>query len=67
MAYSDAGRMADAIALHESVFKIREAKARGPDHPETLTSRQNLATVYHSAGRTTQAITYLYERTLKAE
>uniref|UniRef100_UPI0005933943 tetratricopeptide repeat protein n=1 Tax=Nocardia paucivorans TaxID=114259 RepID=UPI0005933943 len=35
------------------------------EHPDTLTSRNNLATAYHSAGRLTEAIE-LYERTLTA-
>jgi tetratricopeptide (TPR) repeat protein len=35
----------------------------GPDHPDTLTSRNNLAAAYQAAGRTAEAIA-LYERTL---
>jgi Tetratricopeptide repeat len=35
----------------------------GPDHPDTLASRNNLAGAYESAGRVEQAIP-LYERTL---
>ena len=35
----------------------------GADHPQTLTSRNNLAYAYQSAGRLDQAIP-LYERTL---
>jgi serine/threonine protein kinase len=37
----------------------------GPDHPDTLTSRHNLASAYRDAGRTAEAIR-LYEATLKA-
>jgi hypothetical protein len=37
----------------------------GPDHPDTLTSRNNLATAYRAAGRTGEAIT-LHEQTLAA-
>ena len=35
----------------------------GPDHPDTLTTRNNLAFAYHSAGRFNEAIE-LYERVL---
>jgi len=35
----------------------------GPTHPDTLTSRANLAHAYHTARRMTEAIT-LFERTL---
>ena len=35
----------------------------GPDHPNTLASRNNLAGAYESAGRLTEAIT-LYEQVL---
>jgi hypothetical protein len=37
----------------------------GPDHPETLGSRNNLANSYQAAGRTSEAIT-LHEQTLAA-
>ena len=43
--------------------KLREAKL-GPDHPDTLISRNNLATAYRAAGRTAEAIA-LHEETLK--
>ena len=64
MAYLAAGRIAEAITLHEATLKLREAKL-GPDHPDTLTSRNNLAAAYLAAGRTAEAIT-LFEATLKA-
>ena len=35
----------------------------GPDHPDTLTSRNNLATAYQAAGRAAEAIP-LHEQTL---
>ena len=38
--------------------------ALGPDHPQTLASRNNLANAYMSAGRTSEAIA-LHEATLK--
>ena len=37
----------------------------GPDHPHTLTSRNNLAIAYQEAGHTGEAIT-LHEQTLAA-
>ncbi|TQD43372.1 tetratricopeptide repeat protein, partial [Actinomyces johnsonii] len=36
----------------------------GPNHPDTLTSRNNLANAYQAAGRLDEAIT-LYEQTLE--
>ena len=47
MAYLAAGRTAEAIALHEETLKLEEAKL-GPDHPDTLTSRNNLAVAYQA-------------------
>jgi len=35
------------------------------DHPDTLTTRDNLATAYRAAGRTAEAIT-MYEQNLAA-
>jgi serine/threonine protein kinase/tetratricopeptide (TPR) repeat protein len=63
VAYFAAGRMSDAIALHEETLKLRTSKL-GPHHPDTLTSRNNLATAYNSAGRTADAIA-LHEETLR--
>jgi hypothetical protein len=44
------GRFADAAALHEEALRRMEA-ALAPDHPSTLISRNNLASVYESLGR----------------
>ena len=41
----------------------REAKL-GPDHPDTLVSRHDLAVAYYAAGRSSEAVT-LFEATLK--
>ena len=49
--YLDAGRTAEALALHEANLKPYESKL-GHDHPDTLTSRNNLAAAYRAAGRT---------------
>jgi tetratricopeptide (TPR) repeat protein len=65
MAYLDAGRLAEAIALLEPMLKLSESKF-GPDHPETLVIRGNLATAYRQAGRTAEAIG-LHEATLKLQ
>ena len=35
----------------------------GPDHPNTLTARANLASAYHAVGRLTDAIA-VFEHTL---
>ncbi|MGW5317833.1 tetratricopeptide repeat protein, partial [Nocardia thailandica] len=61
-AYESAGRLAEAITLHEQNLTESE-RVLGPDHPTTLTSRNNLASAYESAGRLAEAIT-LYEQTL---
>jgi Tetratricopeptide repeat len=55
-----AGRTAEAIPLHEKTLADRE-RVLGPDHPNTLGSRNNLAHAYNAAGRTAEAIP-LYEK-----
>jgi tetratricopeptide (TPR) repeat protein len=44
-----------AVSLGEEVAAARE-RILGPDHPDTLTSRNNLAIGYRAAGRTAEAI-----------
>ena len=44
-AYQDAGRLADALPLFEETLRRRQA-TRGPDHPQTLRSMNNLARAY---------------------
>jgi tetratricopeptide (TPR) repeat protein len=61
--YRFAGRLPEAIALFEGTLKLREARL-GPDHPDTLASRNNLAEAYRAAGRLSDAIALL-EGTLK--
>ncbi len=46
VAYQAAGRTDEAIKMHEATLKQQESKL-GPDHPDTLTSRNNLAAAYH--------------------
>jgi tetratricopeptide (TPR) repeat protein len=53
---------AQAIAVGEPLLADRE-RVLGPDHPDTLTSRNNLAGAYQDAGRAAEAIG-LHERTL---
>ena len=52
----------DSIELYEQVLAERE-RVLGPDHPDTLTIRNNLAGAYKSAGRLGEAIE-LYEQVL---
>jgi tetratricopeptide (TPR) repeat protein/tRNA A-37 threonylcarbamoyl transferase component Bud32 len=52
-----------AVERHTKARAVREAKL-GPDHPDTLTSRNNLAGAYLAAGRTAEAIA-LFEGALK--
>jgi hypothetical protein len=49
LAYWEAGRAAEALPLFEQTLPDRE-RVLGPDHPDTLGSRNNLATAYHQAG-----------------
>jgi len=53
-----------AIAIGEPLAVDLE-RLLGPDHPDTLSARNSLATAYHSAGRTADAIP-LVEQTLAA-
>ena len=63
-AAEESGRLNDAIPLHEETLKAR-AQILGPNHPDTLTSSNNLADAYRAAGRLNDAIP-LHEETLKA-
>uniref|UniRef100_UPI002025011E tetratricopeptide repeat protein n=1 Tax=Frankia sp. CiP1_Cm_nod2 TaxID=2897161 RepID=UPI002025011E len=56
------GQPGQAMALLQRALTLDE-RLLGPDHPDTLTSRNNLAYAYESAGRAAEAID-LYERTL---
>jgi len=57
-----AGRyQAAAAALERSLTDLE--RVLGPDHPDTLTSRNDLAVAYQDAGRRGEALP-LYERTL---
>ena len=58
---TDLGLPNEALALRGALSVVEEVL--GPDHPDTLTSRGNLAGAYESAGRLDEAIT-LYEQTL---
>ena len=49
--------------MHEETLKLMTSKL-GPDHPDTLTSRNNLAAAYWRAGRLDRSVP-LFEETLK--
>jgi tetratricopeptide (TPR) repeat protein len=51
-----------AVALHEQVLADRE-RALGPDDPDTLAARNNLAVAYQTVGRIDEAIA-LHEQAL---
>ena len=63
VAYQDAGRIDEAIALHEQNLED-STRILGPHHPSTLTARNNLALDYRDAGRIDEAIA-LHEQNLK--
>ncbi|OLO58777.1 hypothetical protein BKH24_09835, partial [Actinomyces oris] len=48
--YQAAGRLDEAIALHEQNL-TDHTRIQGPHHPHTLTTRNNLAIAYRAAGR----------------
>ena len=58
---TELGRPQAALSLSDAVHLL--AKTLGPDHPRTLTARNNLANAYRSAGKLEQAID-LHKRTL---
>jgi len=58
------GNAADAITLLTRSYQTRAARL-GPDHPDTLTTRNNLGVAYLTAGRASEAIPLL-EATLEA-
>jgi hypothetical protein len=50
VAYREAGRAADAIPLFERTRAALE-RLMGPDHPDAVTARNNLACVYEEVAR----------------
>ena len=62
VAYAEAGRSSEAIALLERNLAQCE-RVFGDTHPSTLSCRNNLAAAYEASGRLTEAIPLL-ERTL---
>jgi serine/threonine protein kinase len=61
--YHGLGLYDKAVQAHARAVSVRRS-ALGPDHPDTLTSRHDLALGYRRAGRITEAIA-LHEQTLK--
>jgi len=61
--YSGLGLPEKAVEVFRNARAVREA-ALGPDHHDTLASRNNLAVAYDAAGRTSESIA-LHEETLK--
>src|SRR5437870_12350301 len=59
-AYQAAGRLADALPLHEQALQRFRANL-GPDHRDTLGSLHRLAVAYRDAGRLAQAEKLLVE------
>jgi tetratricopeptide (TPR) repeat protein len=57
-AYQGIGKYEFAIRHLSAAWELRTAHL-GPDHPETLTALNNLATAYQKAGRTAEAIQLL--------
>ena len=59
---TDLGMPQLALTLTDSVTQARDTL--GPDHPDTLASRHNLAGAYHDAGKLDEAIN-LFEQSFK--
>jgi tetratricopeptide (TPR) repeat protein len=62
-AYLAAGKLGLALPLFEETLKLSKARL-GPDHPDTLDSRNNLAVVYQAVGKPDLALP-LFEETLR--
>ncbi len=52
--WTDTRGPVNAIAIYEVLLPIRE-RVQGAEHPDTLTTRKNLAVVYREAGRVEDA------------
>ena len=59
------GKYDQSMAIFNKVFEIRK-HTLGPEHPDTLGSRNNIASLYQSTGRFEEAIEH-YEISLKAD
>ena len=55
LAYEEAGRSGDAVAVFASALADRE-RTLGTAHPQTIAARGQLAHAYVSAGRTAEAV-----------
>ena len=66
MALRKSGRTNEALELAERVSALTRAK-RGPDHPETLSSMNNLGVAYLSVRQFSQAVAVLQEAVLLYE
>ena len=64
LSYLYLGEPALAIRQHELALALRRQAKLGPDHPDTLTSMNDLAVAYRAAGRLADALA-LHEETLK--
>jgi eukaryotic-like serine/threonine-protein kinase len=53
--YNEAGRTSEAIPLLEKVLEDDKSR-RGPDHPNTITSMNNLALAYRDSGQPEKAL-----------
>ena len=61
--YMGLGLVSKSEEAYRKARAVREAEL-GPDHPDTLESRRNLAIAFHAGGRFPEAIA-LFESTLK--
>jgi tetratricopeptide (TPR) repeat protein len=65
-AFEAAGRLDNAVAMHERALADRE-RVHGPGAPETLGTRANLARAYREAGRAADAVRLAQRVTAEAE
>jgi hypothetical protein len=64
LTYQDQGKLVDAAQLQEKVLEARR-RIQGEEHPDTLTTMDNLALTYQDQGKPVDAA-QLQEKVLEA-
>jgi tetratricopeptide (TPR) repeat protein len=53
--FSEQGKYEEALQAHREVYEIRK-RVLGPEHPDTLTTRKNMARVLSEQGKHEEAL-----------